>query len=909
MSWIQGAATRLRLMFSRRGSEARFDREIQFHVDMEAERLARDGSIEPDEARRRALASFGGIEAHREALRAGRNTALLNGLGLDLKLGLRMLAKYPGLTVVGVLGMSVAVTIGALAFAGVNAVTTKALPVEEGHRIVAIRNVDAQTTEDAGETVLHDLESWRSALTAVEGLSAYRVVPANLVIGSAAPVSVLAAEMTASAFRVTRVQPVIGRYLMAEDEREGAPDVAVVGYDLWEDRMGGRTNAVGSTLQLGTTRYTVVGVMPEGFAFPIDNSVWTPLRLDPLRYERGQAPSINAFGRLAPGTSLDEAQLQATTIGQRLASTYPETHRNMRPRVVPFTRALLDSPGITGLLHLGQVVVSLLLVVIGTNVAVLVYARTASRTAEIAVRTALGANRRRIVMQLFAEALALSGVAALFGMIAAHFVFQRVEAMVRFSADGHFPYWIQLRITPAVVLYVAGLALLAAVIIGVIPGLRATRENFAATMKGSAGGSSIRLGRSWTALLVAQVAISVAALPIAIAAMEGVMRNAFRDFGTPETESFVMATPLLEVEGAASTEAAQKARDIRYAARVAELAQKLRESPAGADIVFMSHPPSGEDMLLLSPEPLPAESTADTIAQTGGRYTAISRVESGFFPAFNIRLLAGRTFQAADVMVDRTAIVNRSLSRHLFAGGNALGRRIRREPSGRDSIPGPWWEIVGVVDDFPPMWNGAGMVPGDIDERSEPKVYLPLQQGSSYPVTMAVRSRGITPVAMPDRIRELAMTIDPGLRFISIRTLEDVFVKEAEAERLGIFGILMVALSVVLLSAAGIYALMSFTVSRRQREIGIRSALGANSGRVLTGILSRALKQIAIGIAIGTVGAGALSKLAGATASFSELAIMLAQVAALMVLVGVLASIGPARRALRVQPTEALKGE
>jgi predicted permease len=475
--------------------------------------LARDLAVEPDEARRRALAAFGGVEKHREALRDGRDTAWLNGLSLDLKLGVRMLAKYPGLTLVGVLGMSVAVTIGALAFTAVNAVTGTSLPFNEGDRVIAIRNIDAQKHDDAAETVLHDLETWRHELNTVEELSAYRIVPTNLVVGNAAPVSVRAAEMTASGFRLTRVQPVIGRYLTNEDEQAGAPDVAVVGYDLWQNRLGGRPDAVGSIVQLGATRYTVVGVMPRGFAFPIDNSVWTPMRLDPLRYTRGAAPSINAFGRLTPGASLADAQLQLTTIGQRLATAYPETHQHIRPRVSYYTRSFLDSPGFAGLLHLGQVVVSLLLVVIGINVAVLVYARTASRTSEIAVRTALGASRRRIVMQLFGEALALSSVAALVGIVVAHFVFQRVESMVRLSADGQLPYWMQLRITPSVVVYVVGMAILAAVIIGVIPGLKATRHNLAANIKDSSGSMSIRLGRSWTALLVAQVAISVAALP------------------------------------------------------------------------------------------------------------------------------------------------------------------------------------------------------------------------------------------------------------------------------------------------------------------------------------------------------------------------------------------------------------
>jgi putative ABC transport system permease protein len=536
VSWIHAAATRVRLIFASRSTEARIEQELRFHVDMETQRLVRETSLPPDEARRRALASFGGVEAHRDALRAGRGTAWLNGLGLDLKLGFRMLAKYPGLTIVGVLGMSVAVTIGALAFTAVNTAMSRSLPMPDGDRVVSIKAHDAETMDHVGEVVLHDLETWRSSLTAIDGLSAFRLVPANLVVGSAAPVYVLDAEMSASGFRLTRIPPVIGRYLRDDDEREGAPDVAVVGYDLWQNRLGGRPDAIGSTIQLGNTRFTVVGVMPQGFGFPYDNNVWTPLRMDPVRHVRGKAPPLEAFGRLAPGASLEEAQLQLTTIGQRLAAEHPETHRNIRPRISLYSRVFVDSPGVAGLLRLGQVVVSLLLVVIGINVAVLVYARTASRTGEIAVRTALGASRRRIVMQLFGEALALSGVASLVGLVAAHFVFQRVESMIRFSADNHLPYWMELKVTPMVAVYVAGMAVLAAVIIGVIPGVKATQGSVGASIKKSSGGASIRLGRSWTALLVAQVAISVAALPVAIAATEGMVRTITRDFSTPETE-------------------------------------------------------------------------------------------------------------------------------------------------------------------------------------------------------------------------------------------------------------------------------------------------------------------------------------------------------------------------------------
>ena len=895
MSWFHGTATRLKLLFSRRSSESRFDHELQFHVEMEAERLAREESIAPDEARRRALAAFGGVENHREALRAGRDVAWLNGMSLDLKLGLRMLAKYPGLTLVGVLGMSVAVTIGALAFTAVNAVTSSALPFDEGDRVVAIRNIDAKKNDDDA-THLHDLEAWREALSSVEGFAAYRIVPTNLVIGNTAPVSLRVAQMTASGFRLTRVQPVLGRYLSDTDERDDAPAVAVIGYDIWQGRLGGRPDAVGMLVQLGTTRYTIVGVMPQGFAFPINNAVWTPLRLSAAVRAREDAPVGNVFGRLAPGRSLSDAQVELTTIAQRLASEYPRSHENIRSRVVPYAHSFLDSPGTAWLLHLGQVAVSLLLVVIGTNVAVLVYARTASRTGEIAVRTALGASRRRIVMQLFGEALTLSALASLVGLLVAHFVFQRVEEMVRLSADGQLPYWMNLRITPAGIVYVAGLTILAAVIIGVIPGLKATRQHVSASLKSYSSTSSLQLGRSWTALLIAQVAISVAALPASLAGSQQWLRMALWDFGTPVTQSFVVATPLMGLDRERFSTEAEAERTGRYATRVAELVQELERQP-GITVVLAAHPPSAENQIPIALEKVARGQGLDTLPERLGRYSFITSVDSEFVPSFNIRMLAGRNFASADFVEGVPGvIVNRSFVQHFLGGGNALGRRFRHEPLGDEAGTKPWWEIVGVVEDFPVSFG------------PEPRVYTPLRPAGLYPVTLAVRAQSLSPVALADRIREVAMRVEPDLRFVSIPTVEALLEQDAVAQRLGLLGLVMVSLSVVLLSAAGIYALMSFTVTRRQREIGIRSALGAGRSRVIGGILSRALKQVGIGIAIGSLATGSLFRLAGDTDGPGNFLVIVGMAGA-MAIVGVLASIGPARRALRVQPTEALRSD
>ncbi len=842
---------------------------------------------------------------------------MLGGLSLDFKLGLRMLAKHPGLTVIGVLGMSVAVIIGALAFTAVRAITGGALPFDEGDRVVAIWNADTRGNRDGSRTHLHDLAVWRETLRAVEDLGAYRTSHRNLVATDGRAEAVRVAEMTASGFRLARTVPIRGRTLSADDEREGAPAVVVIGYDLWQRRFGGSDDVVGLTVQLGAARHTVIGVMPKGFAFPINDQIWTPLRLNPSVYERGQAPAVNVFGRLARGASLDDAQRQLTTIGQRLAAAYPRSHEHIRPGVRPYARVLGDTPRFSGsqissLLHLGQVVVSLLLVVIATNVAILVYARTASRAGEMAVRTALGASRRRIVTQLFAEALVLSAVASAVGILVAHFAFRRVEAMVRQSVGDQIPYWMRLEITPTVVAYVAGLTVLAAVIIGVVPGLKATGHRVAESLKDLTGGSSVQLGRTWTALLIAQVAVSVAVLPVALDGGRAWVNLSLLDPGGRVADSFVIATPVLDAvndsRGVSREDPA--ARRVRYVDRVAELERTLEAEPGGFDVVVMSSRPGAESETKF--ELLSSSSSTDSVMTTRTKWAAgLGSVDADFFEAFGVRTLTGRRFIAADFATTTSAaIVNASFVKHFLGGGNALGKRLRparldgaTSAARSDGSTDPWWEIVGVVADFP--------VPEDPDalRAPRPKVYRPLRPAEFYPVTLGVRARVLTPAGAADRLRTVGMAVDPALRFTSIRTLDDLLNTEIEGERMAILALVMVALSVVLLSAAGIYALMSFTVARRTREIGIRAALGAQSGRVIAEILSRAIRQIAIGVAIGIVGMWVLAPLAGESSPTTERLVNLLQVIAAMVIVGFIATLGPARRALRVQPTEALRAE
>ena len=926
MSWIDAARARLHLVFARRATESRIQEEIGFHIEMETERLVREEGLPRDEARRRALVHFGGVVRHTEALRDGRGLGWLSGLSLDVKLALRMTRKNPGLTLVAVIGMSVAVTIGSVAFSAIYTLIDGRLPISEGDRVIGIRNIDTKSIIDGRQTHLHDLATWRETLSTVPELGAYRTVDRNLITGDGRSESARIAEMSASGFRIARVPPLMGRYFDAEDERIGAPPVVVIGYDVWQSRLAARPDVVGQIIQLGDTRHTVIGVMPKGFAFPVNNRVWTPLRLDPAVYDRGSAPMIAVFGRLAPDATIDDARRQLATINHRLAAEYPQTHASLRQRVVPYTRTFIDNPEMVWLYHLGQLMVTMLLVVIGTNVAILIYARTASRMGEIAIRTALGASRRRIVAQLFAEALVLSTMAAAVGLVTAQIVLRNIDAAIERIGGEQLPFWLRFRITPGVVLYAAGLAILAAVIVGVVPALKATRHQVRSRLQQLSGGTSaMRLGKLWTFLIVAQVTAAVSVLPVAIAGIAAWQRvesakvklarkqivSATVVLDRPEVLTGPIAKKRSVLRKLATLGATAPANDpddrefaARYLDRRAELVRRLEVEPGVTMATFATSPPGAEPTIRVEAEPLGAHSVADTLAARSAASIVVegARIDLNYFATLGISVLAGRSFQPGDLAAPTTAvIVNRSFVRKLGTG-NPLGRRIRsaawRDVAGNETAPAPWEEIVGVVPDFP------------IDSGTPaPKIYRPLPPTYAEPVTVAVRVRGVELAPFTKRLRALALATDPMLRLEGAASLDQILDDESAGERFVILGLELVTASTVLLSVAGIYALMSFTITRRRREIGIRSALGAGPRRLLFGVLSRVLAQVALGITIGIILAGVIDHAFEGGWTGRRGALVLPGVAALMVLVSIIAAMGPARRALRIHPTEALRSD
>jgi putative ABC transport system permease protein len=893
--------------------------EMRFHIEMDAQRRMAQG-VEADEARRQAAIAFGGIETWRGASRDALGFTWARGLSIDLKLGTRMLARYPGLTIVAVFALSLAIGAGAGYLEFINDLMRGQLPFDEGHRIVGIQNWDQQTGRPEHRSTA-DFVAWRGSLRSFEAVAAYRQIERNLMTGDGRVEPVRGVEMSAAAFRIARVPPLLGRTLVADDERPGAAPVAVLGHDVWMARFGGEMSAIGRTVRLGNDTYTVVGVMPEGFGLPISHSLWVPLAFSASQYARRDGAPLRIFGRLALGVELSTAQAEVTAMALRNAAEFPDTDRHIRPIVKPYVQSLWsaveDSRMQTVVFYSANVLFLGLLVLCGANVATLVFARTVSRDAEISIRTALGASRARLAGQFFAEALVLCAIAMACGLTFASFALRWVKDTVTVAQGRPIMFWWNDDLSFVTLVYASILAIVAALIIGVTPALKATGRRVQERLRHASGASSasLKFGGVWTAVIVMQVAVTVVFVGIV-----GILgwaaygsNGGERPRRFPDTE-YVGMRMLLERPAAASgdTETAEAAseRGRRIRAVYDELARRLGAEPGVVGVTYAGRLP-GTNQLETRVEVDNGSGRAEPVTRSDtpgsddgvepGRRVRIAQVGVNFVETFQAPIIAGRAFTEADLGPGRNvAIVDQTFVRLALGGQHAIGRRVR--DSERKGQPaGPWIEIVGVIRD---LTDETNKMPGDS------VMYRPAPPEAVPALHVAVHAKG-NPSALMSRIRIIANEVEPTLRLIELQTMDQV--GEQDRVALDFFMRMLGGISAValLLATAGVYALMSFTVARRTAEIGIRLALGASPARIMWSTFSRALAQVGLGLLIGSIPALAVLISLGPEvipAAGNYTAVMTCLAATCFVaVVTTLACVMPARRALLVQPTDALK--
>jgi predicted permease len=800
----------------------------------------------------------------------------------DIRYGARMLVKNPGIAVISVLAFTLGIGLTTTMFSIVYGAIYRGLPFDEPKELMHVeRNNLAEDIEGMAVTI-HDFIDWREQQTTFEGISAFYMRSSYLADAEDRPERYTGTFITANFLNMLGVQPLIGRgFLDGEDSPQAEP-VLLIGYNVWRDRYGSASDVIGRSVRLNGETMTVIGVMPEGFEFPIDNYLWTPLRMNSLEIERGEGLTLQVFGRLRNGVTMDQAQAEFSAVAQRLALEYPETNEGIGTVVKPYTEEFIGEEPVQ-LLHFMLLAVFLVLLIACANVANLLLSRAAVRTKEVAIRSALGASRGRVVMQLLAEAFAIAAVGGVLGLGLGRV---GVELFNWAIVDVNPPFWIDIKIDTAAMIFVLALVVVTSVVAGIVPALKASGANVNEVLKDeSRGSSSLRIGRLSKGLVVVELALSFGLLVSAGLMIKSVVNAANIDFGFA-TENVLTARLGLPVADYPDSLSQRQFYD--------QLEPRL-EARYGVENVTLARtfPGLGSQGRRFAVEGEVYERDQDHPE------TRWVRITPGYFDTFQVSLREGRKFTQQDNAQSMpVAIVNESFASSYFAGESPLGRRVRIGDSESEE---PWLTIVGVAPDM--------YLSGPENENPE-GLYVPFHQSPDEWVGIAIRTAG-DPLAITPEVRDIVASIDNNMPIYFIDSLAGWVNQGTWFIR--VFGtIFMIFGGVALfLASVGLYGVMAFSVEQRTKEMGVRMALGAQGPDVLRLIIRQGVIQVTIGLVLGLGLAVLLSRgmdilLFGVEpldpTTFLVIILVLAGT-------GLLASLIPARRATRVDPVIALRYE
>lgn len=910
---VAGLLARARSMYRgllhRAEVELEMREEFRHHLAERADDLVRAG-LAPDEAQRRARREFGHQGTHRAQAREAMGLASFAQLRfswIDVKIGLRMLRKHPMLNLAAVFALAVGIPVG-LAPSHLARALEAPLPGDADGRVRAIRHWDPLSSGVA-PTWDDEFAFWAQTLRSFSSLGAFRTSSYNVASadGRAAPTA--GAQLSASVFQMVGARPLLGRVFDAGDFAAGAPDVVVIGHALWSSRFGQDPDVLGRSIRIGRNLHVVVGVMPDGFAFPTNEALWLPLRLASVGGARERI-RVQIVGRLADGVSAQQAQAELSSRGAppltSAASANEAGERaRLRTEVVPFGLLYLSLPagGLASLpeFRFVQALMFVLLLVACGNVAMLVFARTATRIRELAIRTALGASRARIVSQIFVETLPLAIIAAGVGVLAVDWALGHVN-LAALAGESALPYWLSLDLTRETALSALAFAAVSATVAGVMPAIAITGR---AISRHIHGGSRVRFGRLTGALVVVDIAVSVAAVGMAFAVSGHAtdLQAANRATGIPASEYLAVEFRLPD-DARNAVDARAEGGDpdrlrVRLAADQRELVAALEREPGVARVAV------GDVLPRMEHRSTPYElDGVDHAPDAPVRWTRLARVDVDFLDALETHILSGRDFVRTDAEDgSRVAIVNTAFVERALDGRDPIGRRVRF-PTPSDTGDAAWYRIVGVVGPL-----GVNVVNADHGEA----VYLPAAPGTINPMQLAVHSV-MPPASLTGRVRELAMAVDPDLVMGRASVLSDVRQGDWYLVMGLAAGLVVLACVLIALATSGLYAMLSLSVSERTREIGIRAALGASRRALLITILKRSLVQIGLGAVIGLpLAARVVFELTGTPdggGSVSRsMAVALGLSAGIVLLVGLSSCLVPTRRILAIEATETMRAD
>ncbi|HVF89112.1 MAG TPA: ABC transporter permease [Blastocatellia bacterium] len=872
-----------RLLFFLKGE--RFDRELEeemrFHIDMKVERNIAAG-MSPEEARFDAVRSFGNRTKLHEESREVWLFSHLERLAQDLRYGLRVLGRNPAFSLVAVLALALGIGANTAIFSVVNSVLLRPLPFPDPNSLVILRavNVKAGDGSTLGASPA-DFFDWRAQSGAFEALGAETGGGVTLT-GTDAPELIPGARFSEGLLEMLGARPFMGRPFSREEFKSSGEAVVLLSYRAWRGRFGGDPEIVGKSFNLSGRATTVIGVMPADFKHPNYAEVWTPMPEDSGEMRIRSSRYVSVIGRLAEGVPIEQAQTEMETIAARLSEQHPESNADWSVRLVPLKEQIVGKIRPALLILLGAV--GFVLLVACANVANMLLARSAARQKEIALRSALGASRSRVVRQLLTESLLLSSVGAALGLLAAYWGVDAIIALIPESMN--FPRLDEIRIDTHVLGFTVAISFLTGVGFGLIPALQASKQDLQGSLKESGTRSSGDRGlqRARAMLIVSEIALTLLLLTGAGLLVKSFARLQNTDPGFRQENLLTMSI------GASMKKYGNDGDRASYYTRIMERVAALPEVESAA--LSSGAPMTGFNLLFsFTIEGRPAN--PDDVPQ--GIYASIS---PNYFRTLGIPLLSGREFDERDAAGSPpAAIINETMARQFFSGEDPLGKRIRINYLGRPTS----LEIVGVVRDTRQE---------ALAQKTGIEIYSCYRQAPWFSTALIVRAKA-APASATLSVRRAIQSIDSDQAITSVKTMDELISESVAQPRLYTWLLSVFAAIALTLAAVGIYGVMSYTVAQRTHEIGIRMALGAQVGDILKMIVSQSLSLVFAGVGLGLIGAVALTRIMSALlydvsatdpATFAAIALLLSAVA-------LLASLIPARRATKVDPLTALRYE
>jgi putative ABC transport system permease protein len=882
MPFLSRIASTWRNLSNKESVDQELTEELRAHVDLLTDQKIREG-LEPEAARRAALLEVGGVEQVKERVREVRMGRPLDDLSHDLRYALRGLRKHRAFTAVAVITLALGIGANTAIFTVINTVLLRPLPYENPDQLVDL----TETVSDRPVGVSYqNFVDWRTQNTVFENITALRPRESFNLTGAGESERLQGRLVSASFLSTLGIKPIRGRDFLAEDDQPNATPVAIISHALWQRRFGADESILGKQVTLNGQQFTVIGITPANFRYGADADVTVPIGLSAERFKlRGKDPGITAFARLKPGTSIENANAELNTIAARLEQQYPDTNTGRRVRLESLRESVVGDIRPTLLTLLGAV--GFVLLIACANVANLLLTRSAGRQREMAIRTALGAGRMRILRQLFTESMVLALAGGVVGLLLAIW---GTSVLSSYVPEG-IPRMGELSVDTSVLAFTFGASLVTGIFFGLAPALQSAKTNLTETLKEGERNSSPGHNRAGQFLVISEVALTLVLLVGA-----GLLVKSF--WRLSQVNPGFDPQNVLAMQISINARPDEGPRVDNFLSQLQQRAQRL----PGVQSVSVSNglPFEGANFPPIVLEGKPAPPPGQDL--NGLLYT----VSPDYFKTMRIDLVRGRLFSTEDRKdTPQVALVDEVFARQYFPNEDPIGKRFKLNTPDADSR-----EIIGVV---------RHVEHSSLEGRTTntPEFYfnfdqLPLATLPRYVrrVNLLVRTT-VEPLSLAGSVRNQIAALDKDQAVFNVRTMEQALAQSVAARRFSMILLAVFALLALTLAAVGIYGVISYSVAQRTREVGIRMALGARPIDVLNLVVRDGLKLVFIGIFVGLAGALLLTRLMttllfGVTTTD---AVTYVTVALGLIIVALIACCIPARRATKVDPLVALRFE